>query len=543
MSQRRLWIPLLILLSLRFNKYVQSFNVMKAFAVCVDHSSPLDAHNHKIRQLPISVNWFRVPFGNHRAMELHCSKSNTGNLVNINSLDQSIIKLKRDREQRKLDLLASEIALLQAERDLLDLLAASNSSLSDSSVTSLSLGYDYGFTSKSMGPSLTTGNAKGDAVPASAITLASKNFVLELNNILSSWSWSNRSHVSLVASQDPVLQKLSMLKLSNEAIWMRERRRPEIKAPQVIKVPYLILCWLLDILFNDNPIERFYFLETVARMPYFSYITMLHAYETLGWWRRSTEAKRVHFAEELNELNHLLIMISLGGDQNWRVRFLAQHAAIVYYFVLIGLWLASPTLAYNFSELIEAHAVDTYAEFAESNKDILMSLRAPIVAKEYYEASDMYIFDEFQTSRQRGSRRPIVNNLYDVFCNIRDDEAEHVKTMAASQDPDVLLRSPNTEAALFVTAVATAVVSLLSTGEGGGDIDGVVDSVASGLTAIGAGTSQFLNDLNEINSADVSDMIDFGAVDDNVASSMEKLPVGREALAKLASLFERYLKF
>ena len=34
-----------------------------------------------------------------------------------------------------------------------------------------------------------------------------------------------------------------------------------------------------------------------------------------GWWRRSTETKRIHFAEELNEYNHLLIMESLGGDQ------------------------------------------------------------------------------------------------------------------------------------------------------------------------------------------------------------------------------------
>jgi ubiquinol oxidase len=31
--------------------------------------------------------------------------------------------------------------------------------------------------------------------------------------------------------------------------------------------------------------QRFWFLETVARMPYFSYITMLTLYESLGWWR------------------------------------------------------------------------------------------------------------------------------------------------------------------------------------------------------------------------------------------------------------------
>jgi hypothetical protein len=44
-------------------------------------------------------------------------------------------------------------------------------------------------------------------------------------------------------------------------------------------------------------------------------------------------------------------MEALGGDQRWADRFVAQHAAVFYYFVLMALWLGSPTLAYNFSEL------------------------------------------------------------------------------------------------------------------------------------------------------------------------------------------------
>lgn len=43
-----------------------------------------------------------------------------------------------------------------------------------------------------------------------------------------------------------------------------------------------------------------------------------------------------------------------------------------------------------------------------------------------------------QTSREPGSRRPDANTLYDVFCNIRDDEGEHVKTMSACQGPCVV---------------------------------------------------------------------------------------------------------
>lgn len=53
---------------------------------------------------------------------------------------------------------------------------------------------------------------------------------------------------------------------------------------------------------------------------------------------------------------------------------------------------------------------------------------------------DYYLFDEFQTSQVRTSepRHPECNNLYDVFINIRDDEGEHVKTMAACQDMTIM---------------------------------------------------------------------------------------------------------
>uniref|UniRef100_A0A7S1XNH1 Alternative oxidase n=2 Tax=Phaeomonas parva TaxID=124430 RepID=A0A7S1XNH1_9STRA len=188
-------------------------------------------------------------------------------------------------------------------------------------------------------------------------------------------------------------------------------------------------------------------------MPYFSYISMLHLYESLGWWRRSSETKRVHFAEEWNEYHHLLIMESLGGDQKWFDRFLAQHAAVFYYWILIGLWALSPSLAYNFSELIEAHAVDTYGEFVDANEELLKSLPAAKIARQYYTGADLYFFDEFQVSVRRGERRPEIKNLYDVFANIRDDEKEHVATMAACQDRNVIVSSPRTE---IITAATIA---------------------------------------------------------------------------------------
>ena len=54
-------------------------------------------------------------------------------------------------------------------------------------------------------------------------------------------------------------------------------------------------------------LQRFWVLETVARIPYFSYISMLHLYESLGWWRAGAELRKVHFAEEWNEMHHLQV--------------------------------------------------------------------------------------------------------------------------------------------------------------------------------------------------------------------------------------------
>ena len=125
------------------------------------------------------------------------------------------------------------------------------------------------------------------------------------------------------------------------------------------------------------------------------------------------------------------------------------------------MWLISPTLAYNFSELIEAHAVDTYGQFVDENEERLKALPAPLIARRYYTQArrarhgcaptttafsrdaraslstrqDLYLYDEFQTSRAQGSRRPKVETLYDVFSAIRDDEAEHVSTMVRLQPP------------------------------------------------------------------------------------------------------------
>lgn len=232
------------------------------------------------------------------------------------------------------------------------------------------------------------------------------------------------------------------LRLRNEDVIAYEHERKakegEVVAPFPIRWTYNFLCFSLDILYKNRPIQRFWVLEVVARMPYFAYISMLHLYESLGWWRAGAELRRVHFAEEWNELHHLQIMESLGGDQMWWDRFLAQHSAIFYFWVLILFYTFAPRMAYVFSELVEHHAADTYKVFTDTNEDLLKSLPPPVCALEYYRGGDLYMFDAFMTTKKEMPRRPACNTLYDVFVNIRDDEGEHVKTMTACADSTIV---------------------------------------------------------------------------------------------------------
>ena len=191
---------------------------------------------------------------------------------------------------------------------------------------------EYGYIQSNAGMYIDISKTRPPGVPRNALELATENFARELEAMKASF----RGDDDVPGNGEPVIlanrdvspeerelmselrDRLNTLTLSNDAIWERERARPEVPAPWIIKAPYLVLCYFLDFVFPENrPIQRFWFLETVARMPYFSYNTMLTMYELFGWWRRSSELRRVHFAEEWNEYHHLLIHESLGGDTKW----------------------------------------------------------------------------------------------------------------------------------------------------------------------------------------------------------------------------------
>ena len=150
---------------------------------------------------------------------------------------------------------------------------------------------------------------------------------------------------------------------------------------------------------------------------------------------------RTHYAEADNELHHLLIMESLGGNSSIVDRTLAQTMAFFYYWYVIAVYTWNEPAAYHLSELIEDHAFNTYSKFTVEYEDRLKSLPVPDVARKYYELDNPFLFDLFCTVKNRddavvegvvatySERRPQLSSLYDVFVNIRDDEKEHWKTL------------------------------------------------------------------------------------------------------------------
>ena len=119
-------------------------------------------------------------------------------------------------------------------------------------------------------------------------------------------------------------------------------------------------------------------------------------------------------------------------------RFVAQPIAFFYYWIVIGLYMYKKiTLAYNLNQAVEEEvAFVTYDNFLGRNKEYLQTQPAHIAAKTYYTGSDLYLFDamHFDEEGIRERRRPRMQTLFDAFCAVRDDEAEHVKTMAYRQD-------------------------------------------------------------------------------------------------------------
>ena len=121
---------------------------------------------------------------------------------------------------------------------------------------------------------------------------------------------------------------------------------------------------ILDYLYRGRHFQRFWVLEEIARAPYFAFLSVLHFRESMGL--RGPEhiyLMEEHFAQTLNETEHLEYMESRGGNTYWVDRFVARHLVLIYYWSNVVYYWLAPRLAYHLSYEVELHAADTYEKY------------------------------------------------------------------------------------------------------------------------------------------------------------------------------------
>ena len=121
---------------------------------------------------------------------------------------------------------------------------------------------------------------------------------------------------------------------------------------------------IIDFLYRNHPIQRFWILETMARAPYFSFLSVLHLRESLGLRGEDhLYLMKEHFAQTLNETEHLEYMESIGGADRWVDRLFAWHLVLVYYWIMVGYYYFDAVDAYHLNAGIELHATQTYLDY------------------------------------------------------------------------------------------------------------------------------------------------------------------------------------
>ena len=121
---------------------------------------------------------------------------------------------------------------------------------------------------------------------------------------------------------------------------------------------------IIDYLYRGRHFQRFWVLEEIARAPYFAFLSVLHFRESMGL--RGPEhiyLMEEHFAQTLNETEHLEYMESRGGNTYWVDRFVARHLVLIYYWSNVVYYWLAPRLAYHLSYEVEIHAATTYAKY------------------------------------------------------------------------------------------------------------------------------------------------------------------------------------
>ena len=125
---------------------------------------------------------------------------------------------------------------------------------------------------------------------------------------------------------------------------------------------------IIDYLYRGRHFQRFWVLEEIARAPYFAFLSVLHLRESLGL--RGPEhlyLMKEHFAQSINETEHLEYMESRGGNIYWVDRFVSKHLVLIYYWVNVVYYWVAPRSAYHLSYEVEIHAATTYAKYLAIN--------------------------------------------------------------------------------------------------------------------------------------------------------------------------------
>jgi ubiquinol oxidase len=205
----------------------------------------------------------------------------------------------------------------------------------------------------------------------------------------------------------------------------------------IIEVSLKFVVFLVGLFYKYDSYRRYYVLETIARIPYFSYFACLHLYQTLGS-HPALELMDLHYKENLNEQWHLMIMEDLGGGKFWLDRIFARVLGFFYYGVNIVLYLIAPESGYFLMKKVETEAVHSYNEILKLRSEEFKNTPAPAVALEYFYSKDGRMTPAPQ-------KRENVT-LFDIFESIRDDEQVHVDDMSECQHlPSLYTSTPGIE--------------------------------------------------------------------------------------------------
>lgn len=181
-----------------------------------------------------------------------------------------------------------------------------------------------------------------------------------------------------------------------------------------------ILSFLLENIYKQT-YAKFYVLETIARIPYFSYLAVLHLYQSFGQ-HPALELLDLHYKETVNEEYHLMIMEELGGAEKWYNRWIAKFLGLLYYGAVFILYIISPASGYFLMEKVESFAAKSYTEFLDIKEGILKATKAEGFALKYY-------FSNKGRMTEIEEDKDFVPTLFDVFTSIRNDELVHVSDM------------------------------------------------------------------------------------------------------------------